>query len=140
RVSFDVPMLWALGFIFTFAIGGLTGVLLAIPPADFLLHNSLFLVAHFHNVIIGGVVFGIFAAINYWAPKALGFRLDPFWGTVSFWGWLIGFWVAFTPLYVLGLMGVTRRISHYSDPTLQIWFQIALVGAVIILIGILAFL
>lgn len=139
-VRFDVPMLWTLGFMFTFAIGGMTGVMLAIPPVDFLVHNSLFLVAHFHNVIIGGVVFGIFAAINYWAPKAIGFKLDPFWGKVSFWCWLIGFWVAFAPLYILGLMGVTRRLSDYFDPSLAIWFQIALVGAVIILGGIAAFL
>ncbi|MGH8456294.1 MAG: cbb3-type cytochrome c oxidase subunit I, partial [Stenotrophobium sp.] len=140
RVSFSVPMLWTLGFMFTFSIGGMTGVLLAVPPADFVLHNSLFLIAHFHNVIIGGVLFGMFAGINYWFPKAVGFRLDEFWGKVSFWFWQIGFWVAFAPLYVLGLMGITRRLSHFNDPSLQIWFQIALVGAVLILFGILAFL
>ncbi|WP_043112878.1 cytochrome o ubiquinol oxidase subunit I [Solimonas flava] len=138
RIRFEVPMLWTIGFMLTFTIGGMTGVLLAVPPADFVLHNSLFLIAHFHNVIIGGVVFGTFAAVNYWWPKATGFRLDPFWGKVSFWCWLIGFWVAFTPLYVLGLMGVTRRLSHFEDPSLQIWFQIALVGALIIGCGILA--
>jgi cytochrome o ubiquinol oxidase subunit 1 len=115
-------------------------VLLAVPPADFVLHNSLFLVAHFHNVIIGGVVFGVFAGINYWFPKVTGFRLDPFWGKVSFWCWLVGFWVAFAPVYVLGLMGVTRRVSHFDDASLQIWFQVALVGAVLIGLGILAFL
>jgi cytochrome o ubiquinol oxidase subunit 1 len=93
------------------------------------LHNSLFLIAHFHNVIIGGVVFGIFAGINYWFPKAFGVKLDPFWGKASFWFWLVGFWVAFTPLYVLGLMGVTRRMNHFDDPSLQIWFRIAAVGA-----------
>ena len=140
RVRFDVPMLWTMGFLFTFTIGGMTGVMLSVAPADFLLHNSLFLVAHFHNVIIGGVVFGVFAAINYWFPKAYGFRLDPFWGKVSFWFWQIGFWVAFGPLYVLGLMGVTRRLSHFTDPSLQKWFIIAAVGAFMILIGILAFL
>lgn len=140
KVDFDVPMQWTLGFMFTFAIGGMTGVMLAIPPVDFVVHNSLFLVAHFHNVIIGGVVFGVFAAINYWAPKALGFRLDRFWGKISFWCWLIGFWVAFGPLYILGLMGVTRRLSHYTDPSLQIWFQIAFLGALIIFAGIVAFL
>ena len=117
--------------VIVFVIGGLTGVMLAIPPADFVLHNSLFLIAHFHNVIIGGVLFGLFAGIYYWWPKAFGFRLDPFWGKVSFWCWLIGFWVAFTPLYVLGLMGVTRRMSHFEDPSLQIWFQIAALGAVL---------
>jgi len=139
RVRFDVPMLWTMGFLFTFTIGGMTGVMLSVAPADFLLHNSLFLVAHFHNVIIGGVVFGVFAAINYWFPKAFGFRLDPFWGKVSFWFWQVGFWVAFGPLYVLGLMGVTRRLSHFTDPSLQIWFIIAAFGAFLILLGILAF-
>jgi cytochrome o ubiquinol oxidase subunit 1 len=140
RIRFEVPMLWAVGFMFTFVIGGMTGVLLAVPPADFVLHNSLFLIAHFHNVIIGGVLFGLFAGINYWFPKATGFKLDPFWGKVSFWFWLVGFWVAFTPLYVLGLMGITRRLSHFDDPSLQIWFQIAAGGAALIFCGIMAFL
>ena len=140
RIKFDVPMLWTVGFMVTFVIGGMTGVLLAVPAADFVLHNSLFLIAHFHNVIIGGVVFGIFAGINYWFPKAFGFKLDAFWGKVSFWCWLVGFWVAFTPLYVLGLMGVTRRMSQFDDPSLQIWFQIAAVGAGIVALGIAAFL
>lgn len=140
RIRFDVPMLWTVGFMVTFVIGGMTGVLLAVPAADFVLHNSLFLIAHFHNVIIGGVVFGVFAGINYWFPKAFGFKLDPFWGKCSFWFWLVGFWVAFAPLYVLGLMGVTRRMSHFDDPSLQIWFQIAAVGAVLIALGIACFL
>jgi len=140
RIKFEVPMLWTIGFMVTFVIGGMTGVLLAVPPADFVLHNSLFLIAHFHNVIIGGVVFGLFAGINYWFPKAFGFKLDAFWGKVSFWCWLVGFWVAFAPLYVLGLMGVTRRISHFDDASLQIWFQVAAVGAGIVALGIAAFL
>ncbi|MGE0798834.1 MAG: cytochrome o ubiquinol oxidase subunit I [Lautropia sp.] len=140
RIRYEVPMLWTVGFMVTFVVGGMTGVLLAVPPADFVLHNSLFLVAHFHNVIIGGVVFGLFAAMTYWFPKAFGFRLDPFWGKVSFWGWLIGYWLAFTPLYVLGLMGVTRRLSHFDDPSLQPWFIVAAIGAFVILIGIAAFL
>ncbi len=140
RIHFQVPMLWTMGFLLTFVTGGMTGVMLAVPPADFILHNSLFLVAHFHHVIIGGVVFGLFAGINYWCPKAIGFHLDPFWGKVSFWCWLSGFWVAFTPLYIMGLMGVTRRLSHFTDPSLQIWFQIALVGGILVLCGIVAFL
>jgi cytochrome o ubiquinol oxidase subunit 1 len=140
RVSYKVPMLWTMGFLFTFTIGGMTGVMLSVAPADFLLHNSLFLVAHFHNVIIGGVVFGVFAAINYWFPKAFGFYLDEFWGKLTFWFWQIGFWVAFGPLYVLGLMGITRRLSHFDDPSLQIWFVIAAFGAFLIFLGILSFL
>ncbi|WP_198297735.1 cytochrome o ubiquinol oxidase subunit I [Bordetella genomosp. 9] len=140
RIRFDVPMLWTVGFIVTFVIGGMTGVMLAVPPADFVLHNSLFLIAHFHNVIIGGVLFGMFAGINYWFPKAFGFKLDPFWGKCSFWFWLVGFWVAFAPVYVLGLMGVTRRMNHFDDPSLQIWFVIAAFGAVLIALGIASFL
>jgi cytochrome o ubiquinol oxidase subunit 1 len=140
RIQFEVPMLWTMGFMFTFVIGGMTGVMLAIPPADFLLHNSLFLVAHFHNVIIGGVIFGLFAGINYWFPKAFGYKLDPFWGKCSFWFWLVGFWMAFMPLYILGFMGVTRRMNHFEDPSLQIWFQIAAFGAVLIALGIGSFL
>ncbi|WP_198158520.1 cytochrome o ubiquinol oxidase subunit I [Sphingomonas hankookensis] len=140
RIRYELPMMWAIAFMLTFTIGGMTGVLLAVPPADFVLHNSLFLIAHFHNVIIGAVVFGTFAGINYWFPKAFGFKLDRKWGLVSFWCWFIGFWVAFTPLYVLGLMGITRRLRHFDDPSLQIWFVIAAVGAVIIAVGIAAFL
>ena len=136
RIRFELPMLWTIGFMITFVIGGMTGVLLAVPPADFVLHNSLFLIAHFHNVIIGGVVFGVFAGINYWFPKAFGYKLDEFWGKCSFWFWLVGFYLAFMPLYVLGLMGVTRRMSHFDDPSLQIWFQVAALGAVLIALGI----
>jgi len=140
RIRFELPMMWTIAFILTFVLGGMTGVLLAVPPADFVLHNSLFLVAHFHNVIIGGVLFGLFAAINYWFPKAFGFKLDRFWGLVSFWFWVVGFYAAFMPLYVLGLMGVTRRMRVFDDPSLQIWFVIAGIGAGLIAIGIAAFL
>ena len=114
RVRFETPMLWALAFMVTFVIGGMTGVLLAVPPADFVLHNSLFLVAHFHNVIIGGVLFGAFAGYTYWFPKAFGFKLDERWGKAAFWFWVVGFYVAFMPLYVLGLEGMTRRMQHYD--------------------------
>jgi cytochrome o ubiquinol oxidase subunit 1 len=136
RIRFELPMMWTIAFMLTFVVGGMTGVMLAVPPADFVLHNSLFLVAHFHNVIIGGVLFGLFAAINYWFPKAFGFKLDVFWGKVSFWFWVVGFWVAFMPLYILGLMGVTRRLRYFEDPSLQIWFQVAAFGAVLIACGI----
>ncbi|WP_293797026.1 cytochrome o ubiquinol oxidase subunit I [uncultured Bosea sp.] len=139
RIRFELPMMWLVAFMLTFVIGGMTGVMLAVPPADFVLHNSLFLIAHFHNVIIGGVVFGVFAGIAYWFPKAFGFKLDRFWGLLSFWFWVIGFYVAFMPLYVLGLMGVTRRLSRFEDPSLQIWFVIAAIGAVLIALGILCF-
>ncbi|TGR27881.1 MULTISPECIES: cytochrome o ubiquinol oxidase subunit I [unclassified Mesorhizobium] len=140
RIRFELPMMWTLAFMLTFVVGGMTGVLLAVPPADFVLHNSLFLIAHFHNVIIGGVLFGLFAGIAYWWPKAFGFKLDPFWGKVSFWCWVVGFWFAFMPLYILGLMGVTRRMRVFDDPSLQIWFVIAAFGAVLIACGIAAFL
>ncbi|MES3154511.1 cytochrome o ubiquinol oxidase subunit I [Sphingomonas faeni] len=140
RIRFELPMMWTIAFMVTFTIGGMTGVLLAVPPADFVLHNSLFLVAHFHNVIIGGTLFGMFAGINYWFPKAFGFKLDKKWGTVSFWCWVVGFYFAFMPLYVLGLMGVTRRMRYFDDPNLQIWFVIAAFGAALIAAGIGAFL
>ncbi|EAU39738.1 Cytochrome-c oxidase [Fulvimarina pelagi HTCC2506] len=140
RIRFELPMMWTIAFIVTFVIGGMSGVLLAVPPVDFTVHNSLFLVAHFHNVIIGGVLFGSFAAINYWFPKAFGFKLDVFWGKVSFWCWVVGFYFAFMPLYVLGLMGVTRRLREFDDPSLQIWFVIAAFGAALIAAGIAALL
>ena len=140
RIRMELPMMWTMAFMLTFVIGGMTGVLLAVPPADFVLHNSLFLVAHFHNVIIGGVLYGLFAGIVYWWPKAFGYKLDEFWGKISFWFWTIGFWLAFMPLYALGLMGVTRRMRVFDDPSLQIWFVIAAIGAGMILIGIVAFL
>ena len=136
-VRFATPMLWSTAFITTFVIGGMTGVLLAVPPADFVLHNSLFLVAHFHNVIIGGVVFGLFAAYAYWFPKAFGFRLHEGWGKAAFWFWLVGFYLAFMPLYVLGLMGMTRRMQHYDTPEWRPWLLVAGVGALLILVGVL---
>jgi cytochrome o ubiquinol oxidase subunit 1 len=138
-IRFELPMMWVVAFMITFVVGGMTGVLLAIPPADFVLHNSLFLVAHFHNTIIGGVVFGLFAGMVYWFPKAFGFKLDAFWGKVAFWGWVIGYWVAWTPIYIVGLMGTTRRVNHFDDVTLQPYFIVAAIGAVIILVGILGF-
>ncbi|MCI3205477.1 MULTISPECIES: cytochrome o ubiquinol oxidase subunit I [Pandoraea] len=136
RVQMTTPVLWTLGFIVTFVIGGMTGVLLAVPGADFVLHNSLFLIAHFHNVIIGGVLFGYIAGMNYWFPKAFGFKLDERLGKASFWCWLIGFYLAFMPLYVLGLMGMTRRLNHYSNPEWQPWLIAALIGALFIAAGI----
>jgi len=136
RVRMHTPMLWALGFMVTFVIGGLTGVLLAMPPADFVLHNSLFLVAHFHNVIIGGVLFGAFAGYNYWFPKAFGFNLDERLGKAAFWCWIVGFYLAFMPLYVLGLLGMTRRMQHYDQPDWYPWTLVAEAGALLILCGI----
>jgi len=138
RIRFEVPVLWAIGFMVTFVIGGLTGVLLAVPPVDFVLHNSLFLVAHFHNVIIGGVLFGAMAGYNYWFPKAFGFTLDKRLGVISFWCWLIGFYLAFMPLYALGLLGMTRRMQHYADLSWQPYLIVAELGAVVILGGIVA--
>ncbi len=137
RVRFETPMLWTVGFLITFTIGGMTGVLLAEPPADFVLHNSLFLVAHFHNVIIGGVVFGVFAGLTYWFPKIFGFRLNERIGRWAFWCWLIGFYVAFMPLYALGLMGATRRMDHYDVAAWHPLFIVAAIGSGIIFVGIM---
>jgi cytochrome o ubiquinol oxidase subunit 1 len=137
RVRFTTPMMWSIGFMVTFILGGLTGVLVAVPPADFLLHNSLFLVAHFHNVIIGGVLFGAFAGYTYWFPKAFGFRLHEGLGKVAFWFWLVGFYVAFMPLYAVGFLGMTRRMQHYDVAEWRPWLIVAAGGAVLILIGII---
>ena len=136
RIRFTCAMLWAVGFMVTFVIGGMTGVLLASPAADFVLHNSLFLVAHFHNVIIGGVLFGAFAGYTFWFPKAFGFTLDERLGKAAFWCWLTGFYVAFMPLYVLGFEGMTRRMQHYDRPEWHPWVLVAGVGALVILCGI----
>src|SRR5713226_569799 len=137
RIVYRTPVLFAVGFVVTFVIGGMTGVLLAVPPVDFVLHNSTFLVAHFHNVIIGGVVFGALAGYNYWFPKVFGFTLDERFGKASFWCWIVGFYLAFTPLYVLGLMGMTRRLQHVSNPGWQPLLLVAEAGAVVIMCGIL---
>jgi cytochrome o ubiquinol oxidase subunit 1 len=131
RIRFATPMLWAVAFIVTFVLGGMTGVLLAVPPADFQLHNSLFLVAHFHNVIIGGVVFSVFAGLAYWFPKAFGFRLHEGWGKAAFWFTLIGFYLTFIPLYIAGLLGMTRRLQHYDLSLWRPWVVIAAAGIVV---------
>lgn len=136
RLEYKPPVLWTIGFMITFTIGGMTGVMMAIPGADFVLHNSLFLIAHFHNVIIGGVLFGYLAGFNYWFPKAFGFKLNEKLGKRAFWFWLVGFYVAFLPLYVLGFMGMTRRLNHYDNPQWHPWLLLAEVGAVLIAIGI----
>src|SRR3954467_855744 len=136
RVRFTVPMLWSMGFIFTFVIGGMTGGLLAVPPADFLTHNSMFLVAHFHNVIVGGVVFALFAALEYWFPKAFGFRLHEGWGKAAFWFAFLGFWVTFAPLYIVGLMGMTRRLQHVVVPDWAPYLYVSAVGVVILTVGV----
>ncbi|MEX2963613.1 cytochrome o ubiquinol oxidase subunit I [Microbulbifer sp. TYP-18] len=137
RLRLTVPVLWTLGFMVTFTIGGMTGVLLAVPGADYVLHNSLFLIAHFHNTIIGGAVFGYLAGFAYWFPKAMGFHLNERLGKASFWCWQIGFYVAFMPLYVLGFLGMTRRLHQTDNPDWNIWLYIACIGAFIILLGIL---
>jgi cytochrome o ubiquinol oxidase subunit 1 len=138
RVRFTTPVLWTIGFMITFTIGGMTGVLMAVPPADYVLHNSLFLIAHFHNAIIGGVVFGCMAGFTYWFPKATGFTLDERLGKVAFWCWFIGFYVAFMPLYVLGLMGMTRRLDHLDNPVWHLYLVVAMCGALLIMCGIAA--
>ena len=136
RIRYSPEILLTIGFIITFSIGGMTGVLLAVPGADFLLHNSLFLIAHFHNVIIGGVLFGYFAGFSYWFPKAMGFTLNPKLGKASTVCWLVGFYVSFIPLYILGFMGMTRRLNHYDNPEWQPYLVIAAIGTFIIFAGV----
>ena len=135
RLRFASPMLWSIGFMVTFVIGGMTGVLLAVPPADFVLHNSLFLVAHFHNVIVGGVLFAAFAGYTYWFPKAFGFKLHDGWGKTAFWFTVSGFYAVFMPLYVLGLLGMTRRIQHYDVPQWRPWVLAAGIGMLAVIGG-----
>ncbi|WP_417329876.1 cytochrome o ubiquinol oxidase subunit I [Halomonas cupida] len=136
RLEFTSPVLWTIGFIITFTLGGMTGVMLSVPAANFVLHNSLFVIAHFHNVIIGGVVFGMMAGLTYWFPKAFGFTLNEKWGKRSFWCWLVGFYLAFMPLYVLSFYGAVRRMQSYEDGSWQPLMLIAWLGAVTILCGI----
>lgn len=128
RVLFTTPMYWFIGFVVIFAFGGMAGVILSIPAVDFQLHNSLFLVAHFHSVIIGGVLFAIFSAYAYWFPKFTGFRLNEALGKWAFWFWFFGFILAFLPLYLLGLDGMTRRLNHYNNPDWQPLLMIAFLG------------
>lgn len=136
KIVFATPMYWFLGFVVVFTLGGMTGVLMSIPAIDFQIHNSLFLIAHFHSVIIGGVVFGFFSAYTYWFPKFVGFRLNETLGKWAFWCWFIGFLLAFIPLYVLGLMGATRRLNHYTETSWQPLFLVAGVGIAVILLGV----
>ncbi len=137
KIKFDTPMLWFLGFVAVFAIGGITGVMLAVPPADFQLHNSLFLVAHFHSTVIGGVLFGIFCAITYWFPKFTGLKLNERIGRYAFWFWIVGFCLSFIPMYILGFMGATRRLDHYDASTgWQPFFILMFIGGIVIAIGV----
>lgn len=136
KIKFATPMRWFICFVLTFTIGGVTGVLMAVPALDFQVHNSLFLVAHFHNVIIGGVLFGFFAGLTYWFPKIFGFTLNERLGKYATYCWLVGFMLAFLPLYALGLMGATRRLDHYDGEGWQVLFMVAGVGVMIIALGI----
>lgn len=136
RIIFSTPMLWTIGFMITFAVGGMTGVLMSVPGIDFQVHNSLFLIAHFHNTIIGGVVFGYLAGLIYWFPKMFGFKLNERIGKASFWCWFVGFYVTFTPLYILGLMGMTRRLNYYTNPEWTPYLIISVFGVALIASGI----
>lgn len=136
RVRFTSPMYWIVGALVTFIIGGMTGVMLSVPPIDFVVHNSLFLVAHFHNTIIGGVVFGYLAGLVFWFPKMFGFKMNEKMGKCAFWFWLIGFYLSFMPLYALGFMGLTRRMSQFQDTEYATYFFIAMIGTFCILVGV----
>lgn len=138
RVRFTTPMLFSIMFVITFVIGGLSGVILANPPIDFAVHNSLFLVAHFHNMLIPGTLFGMFAAYNVWFPKIFGFRLSEKWGRISFWFWSFGFYLAFMPLYALGLMGAMRRSAQWFEPQYLPWLLVAFAGAMLITLGLIS--
>jgi len=132
RVRFTVPMLYSLAFMMTFVLGGLTGIILAFPPLDYLVHNTLFLVAHFHNMLIPGLLYGMLAGYHYWFPKAFGFRLDERWGRIAFGCWVGGFYLAFMPLYVLGAGGMARRTAEIFEPAFRPWLYVAGVGALVL--------
>jgi len=138
RLRFDTPMLWSIAFIVTFVIGGMTGVILAIPPLDYVFHNTLFLIAHFHNMLIPGMLFGLFAGYAYWFPKATGFRLDEKWGRRAFVFWVAGFYLAFMPLYLLGILGMSRRMAYYDQPVWQAYLVVAAFGALLVFAGIVS--
>jgi cytochrome o ubiquinol oxidase subunit 1 len=133
QVRFTVPMLYSLAFMMTFVLGGLTGIILAFPPLDYLVHNTLFLVAHFHNMLIPGLLYGMLAGYHYWFPKAFGFRLSEKWGRIAFGGWVVGFYLAFMPLYVLGASGMARRTQEIFEPAFRPWLYVAGLGALILL-------
>jgi cytochrome o ubiquinol oxidase subunit 1 len=135
EVRFTPPMLFSIGFIVTFVLGGFTGIILAMPPLDYVVHNTVFLVAHFHNMLIPGLLYGMIAGYQYWFPKAFGCRLCPGWGRVSFVCWLVGFYLAFMPLYVLGLEGMARRTQEVFEPDFRPWLDVALVGAILLFAG-----
>lgn len=136
RIHFESPMLWFFAFVLNFTIAGMTGILLSAPPVDFQVHNSLFLIAHFHGMAIGGVLFGVFCGFTYWFPKFTGFFLDERLNRYAFWFWFTGFLMAFMPLYMLGFMGATRRLDHYEVATgWQPLFIVAWIGGLVILCG-----
>lgn len=137
KIIFKSPIYWFFGFVSTFTFGGMAGLLMALPPVDFQVHNSLFLVAHFHTMIVGGALFGIFAGFTYWFPKITGFKLNERIGKYAFWTWLVGFFVSFVPLYILGMMGATRRLDTYDISTgWQPLFMVSLIGACIIMLAV----
>lgn len=135
RIRFTVPMVYSVGFIFLFVLGGMSGILLADPGIDYQVHNSVFLVAHFHNVAVPGVLFGLLAGYHFWFPKAFGFRLSERWGMISAVCWILGFMLAFFPLYALGLMGLPRRTVSYSQPAYVPLEVVALVGAILVIVA-----
>ena len=138
KVRFTVPMLYSLAFMMTFVLGGFTGILLAFPPLDYLVHNTVFLVAHFHNMLIPGLLYGMLAGYHYWFPKAFGFRLNEKWGRVAFGCWVVGFYLAFMPLYLLGAAGMARRTQEIFEPAFRPWLFVAGLGALVLLCGLVS--
>ena len=141
QIRFTTANLWAVGFIPTFVIGGMTGVMLAVPPADYQYHDSYFVVAHFHYVIVGGLVFGLFAGLYYWWPKMFGKILNETLGKWSFWTFFLGFHLTFFPQHFLGLMGMPRRVFTYlKDQNLELGNFISTIGVFGMTLGMILFL
>jgi cytochrome c oxidase subunit 1 len=141
HLTFETPMLWAIGFLYLFLLGGITGIIVASPPLDFPLQDTYFVVAHFHNTLIGGSVFAIYAAIYYWFPKMTGRRLSERLGRIQFVLWVVGFTMTFLPQYELGLLGMPRRIADYGPA--NGWTDLNVVssiGAAIMGLGVVPFL
>jgi cytochrome c oxidase subunit I len=140
-IELKTPMLYALGFIGLFTIGGLTGIMLAVFPFDYQAHDSYFVVAHMHYVLFGGTVFGVFSGVYYWFPKITGRMYDERLAQIHFWLLFLGFNLAFLPQHLLGLMGMQRRIYTYTQGGIFEWYNvISSVGALLMGVAMLVFL
>jgi cytochrome o ubiquinol oxidase subunit 1 len=139
RLTFSAAMLWAIGALFLLLIGGLTGMMLSIPAVNYMVHNSVFVVAHFHMMLLC-IVYAVFGAVIFWFPKVFGFKLNEAWGKIMFWLFSAGTFLVFFPMFMLGFMGETRRLDWPFDPHWAVWFDVQEIGIVVYVLSVLAFL